>query len=399
MKKKRKQRRRWRSLLLILPLLISLQPLIGNASAKKGAASASDSILYQNKEWGFSLTLPGSWEGKYAILKSEYGDYELVHKKTREKELGGRICSIGRRIGENLTQSHLDQSPYPEKILHVEKGWTFVLSYPGDVQASMVNETWRKEYAAIAKDWEKVQKTFRLTGKERPKAGRKNYQLVGTDYFTVEIPSDWKIALPSVQAPVWNLYQGDQLVGNILLASYRSSIGDVPAGQVRTNVRNDELRRRAEITLDLSRVKNYEEVLTRMYETLSLHHGAYCIADFETEVDEALLSGADKIFGQITKVSVQGDEVRSVTIQEKTLGPSGKEITNVGKPKTFRISEQSPPMISPLAAPEYKIPRMYEFEYLNAFYYKEQEKKLLKSHYEFILRDGKPAYMIERPLP
>ncbi|MDO4720587.1 MAG: hypothetical protein Q4A78_07985 [Peptostreptococcaceae bacterium] len=399
MKKPRKHERLQRHLLLIILLLICAQPLIGDASEKKPASSASDSIVYQNREWGFSLALPRSWEGKYTILKSEYGDYEIRHKQTHENESGGLICSIERRIGEHLTQSNLDQSPYLQKILHTANGWTFIVSYPGDVQASMANETWRKEYAAMSQDWDTIAKSFRLTGKERPKAGKKDYQIVGTDYFTAEIPGSWKIKLSSSPAPVWNLYHKDLPIGNIVLASYHRPIAEVPEGNVRTSVRNDNLQRRAEITLDMSKVKNFEEVLNRMHETFSLDYGAYCIADFDTEVDAALLSGAGKIFGQITKVSVQGDEISSITIQEKTAGASGKEIINKGKPKTYKVPAQSPPRIAALAAPAYKIPEMYDFPSLYAFHYKKQEKKILSAHYDFVIRNGMITHMIERPLP
>lgn len=399
MKKSRKHERLQRHLLLIVLLLTCAQPLIGCASEKKPTSSASDSILYQNREWGFSLALPRSWEGKYAILKSEYGHYDIFHKQTHEKESGGRICSIERRIGEHLTQSNLDQSPYLRKILHVANGWTFIASYPGDVQASMTNAARRKEYAAMSNDWDTIAKSFRLTGKERPKAGKKDYQIVGTDYFTAEIPSSWRIELPSSPAPVWSLYHKDLLIGNIVLASYRRPIAEVPEGSVRTSVRNDNLQRRAEITLDMSKVKNFEEVLNRMHETFSFDYSAYCIADFDTEVDAALLSGADKIFGRITQVSVQGNEVSSITIQEKTAGASGKEMVNKGKPKTYKLSSQLPPRIAVLAAPAYKIPEMYHFPDFSAFYYKEQEKKILSAHYDFVIRNGVIAYMIERPLP
>jgi len=63
---------------------------------------------------------------------------------------------------------------------------------PSDVQYPMEEEL-SDDYIAMSKQISKVAKGIELLGNQKPQASNEGFKVVGSSFFTVEIPENWDI--------------------------------------------------------------------------------------------------------------------------------------------------------------------------------------------------------------
>lgn len=127
--------------------------------------SGSQPIVYRDGTFGFGLTLPKSWEGRY-LVKQEGKQIVFYDKATHDAELGGLLFGIDvwpedawQTDGEELT-----------RIIRLVKlgesgGKVYAIWTPTDVQYSVDNDQLRRGYLDLFSDVKQIQASFVLPGK------------------------------------------------------------------------------------------------------------------------------------------------------------------------------------------------------------------------------------------
>jgi len=116
-------------------------------------------ILYINRQLGFSIEFPASWWGKYSIEISAFernggtaGAASIYHNPTID-ELGyaGFLFALGRAPGEDYTEDDPPIYAGGSKLLAIEDGYTYFINFPSGVEYS---EAVNSESAVEYKEWE-----------------------------------------------------------------------------------------------------------------------------------------------------------------------------------------------------------------------------------------------------
>ncbi|MDF2684634.1 MAG: copper amine oxidase-like protein [Brevibacillus sp.] len=110
-------------------------------------------ILYENKDYHFSLTLPKTWVGKYEVIEARNEATEMTYHfiDRANKSYGGILFSLSvwKRDDWKASESSEMEVGRTKKI--GESGnFIFTLSRPGDVQYDPQNEKLTAEYAQMA---------------------------------------------------------------------------------------------------------------------------------------------------------------------------------------------------------------------------------------------------------
>lgn len=114
---------------------------------------AAPSFVYENKKNNFTLNLPKSWEGKYAVAEAtdEASKFENISFiDVANKEYGGVVFSIGIWTHEDWDQ----HGQAAMEVGHISKigeqgDKVFTISTPGDVQYDPRNKQLTAEYTSM----------------------------------------------------------------------------------------------------------------------------------------------------------------------------------------------------------------------------------------------------------
>ena len=125
-------------------------------------SSTQDSLTYTNHELGIEIEFLETWEDKYIIQKFE-NSIEVLNKKINEEsDFQGILFTIKREVGELITEEDLKQSPVNEKIIGKNKGYTYILRLPSDVQYPPDNQNLTEEYINLNINHVEVKELFSM---------------------------------------------------------------------------------------------------------------------------------------------------------------------------------------------------------------------------------------------
>ena len=130
----------------------------------------SDSIVYKNKKYGFSLIFPATWKDKYYVEET-YNDPEtndrigIYHKKTWERDKAGRLFTIDIYTPKEWeTKGKILADAVGVQAKYENDKAVFAITYPTDVQ--YVDEHDDKElfeeYKQMDKDVYKIVQSFKI---------------------------------------------------------------------------------------------------------------------------------------------------------------------------------------------------------------------------------------------
>lgn len=110
-------------------------------------------VLYENKDYHFSLTLPKSWVGKYEVMEGRNDATEMTYHfiDRANKSYGGVVFSLSVWKSDDWKASESGEMEVGRTKKIGESGnFVFTLSRPGDVQYDPQNEQLTAEYAQMA---------------------------------------------------------------------------------------------------------------------------------------------------------------------------------------------------------------------------------------------------------
>lgn len=176
---------------------------------------------YENDNIGMALSFPIDWKNQCIVNETENG-INVYHKETYEKYTEtGLLFSIDRVVGELITDEDFSQDPAPQKILLQGNGYTFLLKMPTDIQYPLDDNELHKDYENLAEMIPTVCKTIYLIDMRSPKALNTGYKVVGTSFFTMEIPSEWEMELAEDSLD-WYIYDEKTMIGRVEHVPYHA---------------------------------------------------------------------------------------------------------------------------------------------------------------------------------
>ena len=157
---------------------------------------------YKNEALGFSLNFPKEWEDKYSIEESD-NYISVFDKQIYDTGQGGLLFTINRTIGEMIAQQDMNMEPVPTKIILQGNGYTYFYRLPTDVNYPVNDEKLTKHYQEMSEQIDYAVQGISLLGEQKPIAANNGFKVVGSSYFTVEIPSEWDIKQLEY-LPIWD---------------------------------------------------------------------------------------------------------------------------------------------------------------------------------------------------
>lgn len=121
------------------------------------------SLHYENEDWGFAISLPEVWKGKYLAVNINSG-VSFHHKKTYERYGGGMLFYIERLDGK-LSKEDAENTPWPSHFLISSDDYTYVMNMASDMQSANFfggNARYVKEYNEMAEGIDEIKESIRL---------------------------------------------------------------------------------------------------------------------------------------------------------------------------------------------------------------------------------------------
>ncbi len=324
--------------IIIAVLILSIVALILGIIALRISCSqnevhkSEDVIMYESEALGLSIGFPSEWKERYVIKESE-GSIEVFSKKVYEKYPGGGLLfTIERMIGELITQEDMQQAPVPQQIILKGNGYTYFTRQPSDIQYPLDDQEVANEYIALRDYIPNVSHWTSLLGGNTPKAENQAFKVVGSSFFTVEIPNDWE--LKGLEEPTlsWSLFdQNNNVAGVIELIPYNSELSDEKtngSNMVRECFCDADSFREIEIVLNSEFVD--QEAMEIIRSSLEFINGPFNVIDLQSNAIQYLSRGGKKVFGTIEGFDFSRDRPMTVRINEMELLPddSGEKYLN-----------------------------------------------------------------------
>ena len=358
---------------------------------------------YKNEALGLSLNFPKEWEDKYSIEESE-NYISVFDKQIYDTGQGGLLFTINRTIGEMIAQQDMNMEPVPTKIILQGNGYTYFYRLPTDVNYPVNDEKLTKHYQEMSEQIDYAVQGISLLGEQKPIAANNGFKVVGSSYFTVEIPSEWDIKQLEY-LPIWDIYEGNNPVGWIQMLPYEveESISEsVDDNAIREYLYNEETLRKMNITLR----GNYADksVMDKIKMSFKFTGGPFNVIDLQSTVNLYIAKGCRKVFGMIDSFETENGNPRAVIVNVMELIPDGPDDNN---PNGFRIENlkytetytlDHGVNVAALAPPNYNSYEMYYMPLLDENFIKNYDYK--NYFFDFIVgSDGNLLVVLGHYIP
>lgn len=315
-------------------------------------------ILYEDEILRLSLIFPESWTDKYIIESyqntSEWYDnlgFTIWNKEIREQDGGGMVVTVSREIGDLITEENVDMvMPSRGGILTQGNGYTYLWSMAGDVQWPVDSDRLAAEFESMTAEFEKyITETAKVIGDSRPVAVNKGYQVIGTDYFTVEVPNGWNATTEQNYTLLLHLKnENGAIAGTIEMLPYGADVMPIIPSDMHKQVlyEDEENKRAMMITVnctDQVKAQNAAVIADIMADSLIYKGGAYNLIDMETAKNGYLSwSNSETVFGQIESFEKIDGRITGINfkvmsfVADDTAG-NGFRIDDLNKTETYSI--------------------------------------------------------------
>jgi len=276
-------------------------------------SSTEDSLTYTNHELGIEIEFPETWEDKYIVEKFE-NSIEVLNKKINEEsDFQGMLFTIKREVGELITEEDINQSPVNEKIIGKNKGYTYILRLPSDVQYPPENENLSEEYKSMNNKINEIVEKTKFIGNLYPEAKNKDFKVVGSAFFIMEIPKDFEVK-ESVEEMTWNFHNDDKDIGEIRFIPYLNNSENEENGYLFSSLENKDLLRKAEILIKSEELdKSDFESIKSSFKFLG---GPNTSIDIKTRAQQYHQYGGKKVFGKIKEIVQENGNIIGLKIEE-----------------------------------------------------------------------------------
>ena len=358
---------------------------------------------YKNEALGLSLNFPKEWEDKYSIEESE-NYISVFDKQIYDTGQGGLLFTINRTIGEMIAQQDMNMEPVPTKIILQGNGYTYFYRLPTDVNYPVNDEKLTKHYQEMSEQIDYAVQGISLLGEQKPIAANNGFKVVGSSYFTVEIPSEWDIKQLEY-LPIWDIYEGNNPVGWIQMLPYEveESISEsVDDNAIREYLYNEETLRKMNITLH----GNYADksAMDKIKMSFKFTGGPFNVIDLQSTANLYIAKGCRNVFGMIDSFETENGNPRAVIVNVMELIPDGPDDNN---PNGFRIENlkytetytlDHGVNVAALAPPNYNSYEMYYMPLLDENFIKNYDYK--NYYFDFIVgSDGNLLVVLGHYIP
>ena len=359
-------------------------------------------LVYKNETLGFSIYFPEEWKDKYIIEESD-NHISVFAKQIYDTGQGGFLFTINRAIGEMITQKDMNMEPVPAKIIMQGNGYTYFYRLPTDINYPVNDEDLSKHYQEMSSQIEYALQGFSLLGDQRPKAVNDGFKVVGSSYFTAEIPDEWDIK-PLEHLPVWNIYDGDNPVGMIQMLPYEAgeNIRYTDDNAMREYLFDEEVFRKMNITL-YGKFAD-ESIMDKIKTSFYFAGGPFNVIDLESAANLYIAQGCKKVFGAIDSFEIENGKPVAVIVNVMEFIPDGPNDNN---PNGFRIEDlkytetyiiEHGVNVAALAPPNYNSYEMYYMPMLDENFVNNYDYKNL--FFDFIVgNDGKLLVVLGHYIP
>lgn len=338
----------------------------------------ADNNIYKNERLGFSLNFPKEWEDKYLIEESD-NYISIFDKQIYDTGQGGLLFTINRTIGEMITQEDMNMEPVATKIILQGNGYTYFYRLPSDVNYPVNDEELSKHYQEMSEQINFAVQGISLLGEQKPEASNDGFKVVGSSYFTVEIPSEWDIK-PLEYLPIWDIYEGNNQVGWIQMLPYETEeIINDSDNAIREYLYNEDTLRKMNITLR----SNYADksIMDKIKMSFKFTGGPFNVVDLESTANLYITQGYKKVFGTIDSFEIENGNPTAVIVNVMEFIPDGPNDNN---PNGYRIEDlkytetytlEHGVNVAALAPPNYNSYEMYympllDESFINSYDYK-----------------------------
>ena len=302
-----------------------------------------------------------------------------------------------------ITQKDMNMEPVPTKIILQGNGYTYFYRLPTDINYPVNDEELARHYQEMSSQIDYALQGISLLGEQRPKAVNEGFKVVGSSYFTAEIPDEWDIK-PFEHLPVWDIYEGENPVGMIQMLPYKTeeNTKDIYGNSIIEYLYDEEAQRKMSITL----FSGYADgsVMEKIKRSFKFAGGPFNVIDLESAANLYIAGGCKKVFGTIDSFIVEKGRPVAVTVNVMKFIPDGPDGNN---PNGFRIEDlkytetyiiEHGVNVAALAPPNYNSYEMYYMPLLDENFVNNYDYKNL--FFDFILgNDGKLLVVLGHYIP
>jgi len=302
-----------------------------------------------------------------------------------------------------ITKEDMQPAPVGQQIILQGNGYTYFTIEPSDVQYPPDDKEVSSEYKAMSERIPEIYNSISILGNQKPKADNEGFKVVGSSFFTVEIPSDWEIKFMKGSPLLWNIYAGNNNVGEIELIPYKSEVTNettADVGMMREYLFNDKTSREFRITLK----REYADkiIMGKIKNSFEFADGFYNVVDLQYTAEQYLAGGGRKVFGTIKdfqmengKPAIRVHVMKFLTDSPNNEYPNGFQIEDLDQIETYPLEGVH---IAPLVAPNYSTYGAYEMPLLDETFIINY-KNYKRSFYDIIGSDGQLKIVLGHYVP
>lgn len=298
----------------------------------------------------------------------------------------------------------MQQAPVGQQIILQGNGYTYYTIEVSDVQYPPDDKVLSSDYKAMSERLPEIYHSIAILGDQKPKAANEGFKVVGSSFFTAEIPKKWEIK-PVEGFPCWDIFTGNDSVGEIELIPYKNEGTNettIDVSMMREYLCNDKAFREVRITLK----PGYADKVTmgKIKTSFKFADGPYNVVDLQYAAEQYLARGGNKVFGTIKDfqmedgkpAAVRVNVMKFLTDDTDNKYPNGFKIENSEQMETYSLDGVH---IAPLAAPNYNTYGVYEMPLLDETFVKNY-KNYKNFYYDFILgNDGQLKIVLAHYVP
>ncbi len=358
-------------------------------------AKTEHPITFTSTTLGVALDFPGDWEDKYVVDESEDSLYVFCKD-------AGLLFTLVRVPGELVTPEDMQQAPVRQQMVLQGNGYTYFTRFPSDIQYPLDDQEIRSKYLSMSEQLVNIPDWISLLKSEIPPAANEGFKVMGSSFFTVEIPDKWDMKLENGSAITWSLFTEGNQVGVLELIPYLS---ENPLENNMTDddmlveyIANHELLREFRIALS----SEYADIvlMEKIKNSLVFLDGPYNVVDLHSHASQYMAGGGKKVFGRIEDIEVENGKPVAVRVKVMRWGTESSEnetqngfvIDDLNQVESYSLD--SGVKVAPLAAPNYTSYGIYDMPRLDEDFLKDYGN-FQDFYYDFILgSDGQLKLII-----
>ncbi len=272
------------------------------SASQSSSAESSGPIIYKNEDIGISLEFPGDWKGKYLVAE-EGNILRIISRNTRDADkrgYDGELFRIVRETGELITTEDIAYRYFKGKIILRGNGYTYISSIGNGYNGPWPRENnpgLYDEYQEMFKKRDAVCQTARLLGNKRPVPSNTGYRVIGSSFFTAEIPADWDLKVSSDSIIRWDVYSGGSAIGTIEMVP---CYGEKLPGDAKTMREYvfDGSGDSADALITLSAEKADKTAMEKIKSAFKLVPNESTVVFLQSRANKLVAKGGEKVFGR-----------------------------------------------------------------------------------------------------